>query len=297
MNRFIYKKVCQMRAELEQEIEQKNAAGTFPPEIEELKDVPCGAGGAPLDRMNIYRPRQRAGALPVILNLHGGGLLMGRKEQNRLFCARLAQKGFLVFGLEYPLAPEALVYDQLAAVVRGMEAAAARLAELGGDAAQVYLVGDSAGAFLSVYAAAAQHSPALAEAAGIQAPRLPVQALGLLSGMFYTHRRDKIGLLLTSSFYGKDWRRHPFRPYLNPEHPAVAGGLPPCFLVTSGGDYLQRYTLDYAAALRRAGAVCELANYPKDKRLVHAFAALEPDLPESRDAMERMTNFLLQYSA
>lgn len=124
-----------------------------------------------------------------------------------------------------------------------------------------------------------------------------MQALGLLSGMFYTHRRDKIGLLLTSSFYGKDWRRRPFRPYMDPEHPAVAGVLPPCFLVTSDGDYLQRYTLDFAAALRRAGVECALQNYAGDKRLTHAFAALEPDWPESRDAMERMREFLLRYPA
>lgn len=297
MNRFIYRKVLQSREELDRETEQKNTAGAMPADVETLLDIPYGADGAPWERMDAYRPRARAGTLPVILNLHGGGLLMGHKEQNRLFCARLAQQGCLVIGLEYPLAPEALVYDQLTAVARGMDAAADRLTELGGDAARVYLTGDSAGAYLGVYTAAAQRSPAVAKAAGLVPARLPVQALGLLSGMFYTRRRDQIGLLLTSSFYGKGWRRHPFRPYMDPEHPAVAGVLPPCFLVTSDGDYLQHYTLDFAAALRRAGAESVLKNYPGDKRLTHAFVALEPDWPESRDAMERMMEFLLRYPA
>lgn len=295
MNRFLFNKIQQMREQLDRETEQKNAAGNFPPEIEEQTGLPYGAGCAPQQRMDVYRPRARDKALPVLVNLHGGGLLMGRKEQNRLFCARLAQKGFLVFGLEYPLAPEAQVYEQLAVVECGLDAVDARLEALGGDRERVYLTGDSAGAFLGVYAVAAQRSPELAAAAGVTPSGLPVRALGLISGMFYTRRPDKIGLLLTSSFYGKDWRKHPFRPYMNPEHPAVAGSLPPCFLVTSDGDFLQKYTLDFAAALRRAGVPCTLENYPGGKRLAHAFAAIEPDWPESRDAAKKMAAFLLKY--
>lgn len=64
----------------------------------------------------------------------------------------------------------------------------------GGDLSHVYLVGDSGGACLATYANAIQNSKKIAKAAGIKPSELKVHALGLISGMFYTTKFDKIGL-------------------------------------------------------------------------------------------------------
>ena len=43
--------------------------------------------------MDIYQPRNNNDLLPIIINIHGGGFLLGKKEVNRLYCAELAMKG------------------------------------------------------------------------------------------------------------------------------------------------------------------------------------------------------------
>ena len=120
----------------------------------------------------------------MLVNFHGGGFLLGKKQVNRLFCADMCLHGFTVFCPEYPLVPEVGIFDIFrdltVAVNRAGEEAAAR----GQDG--VCLCGDSAGAYLCVYLAAMRENPAMAEAAGVS-PVVPrIRALGLISGMFYT---------------------------------------------------------------------------------------------------------------
>lgn len=46
-------------------------------------------------RLDRYRPKgKEAQILPVIINVHGGGLLLGNKEFNKYFCALLSKKDF-----------------------------------------------------------------------------------------------------------------------------------------------------------------------------------------------------------
>lgn len=82
---------------------------TFPDDVKEIKNVPYASDGLPAHRLDIYRPRKAGGQkLPVIVNVHGGGLIIGCKEFNRYFCANLCKKGYLVFSVEYRLVPDCL---------------------------------------------------------------------------------------------------------------------------------------------------------------------------------------------
>ena len=106
--------------------------------------------------------------------------------------------------------------------------------------------------------------------------------MALISGMFYTTRKDSIGLFLPTALYGEGYKKHPFYPYLNPSVHAVGISLPPCMLITSKKDKLYGYTKDLAAALERCRTPCKLKNYGDDPHLYHAFCVFEPELPESR---------------
>ena len=78
-------------------------------------------------------------------------------------------------------------------------------------------------------------------------------AMGLISGMFYTTRKDSLGRFLAQSIYGKDQRSLVMAKYTNPEHPEIIYNIPPCYLVTSKADMLVRYTLDFAGELGNKG--------------------------------------------
>ena len=48
--------------------------------------------------MDVYKPvGEVKEPLPIILDVHGGGLIAGRKEQNRNLGIQLARRGYIVF--------------------------------------------------------------------------------------------------------------------------------------------------------------------------------------------------------
>ena len=122
---------------------------TFPDDVEEIKNVPYASDGLPAHRLDIYRPRKAGGQkLPVIVNVHGGGLIIGCKEFNRYFCANLCKKGYLVFSVEYRLVPDCLFFDQCRDVFAAMDFIGEHLAEYSGLPDRIFAVGDSGGACL-----------------------------------------------------------------------------------------------------------------------------------------------------
>lgn len=266
----------------------------LPEGVWRTEDVAYLDDGLPCHRMDLYQPIHAGPALPVLLNLHGGGFLLGSKEVNRYLCTDLSRRGFLVMSLEYPLAPEATIFDIFRALTAGIDRAAALAADYGGDPARLYLCGDSAGAYLCYYLAALQNAPEAAKAAGVPQIQAKIQAIGLQSGMFYTRKHDKIGLFLPKLLYGSDWRKHPFRPYLDPGHPALVAAVPPCFLVTGRGDFLRHYSRQLAACLKRGGKNYQLLDLDEAKTLPHAFAAMLPETPAATRANEAMLAFFLQ---
>ena len=286
---IIRRQTAKQERQLEAWMTKRQQEHPLPGDVTMTPDVPCGAG----QRMDVFRPKDAKGVLPVLVDLHGGGFLLGKKEVNRLFCADMAERGFLVFCPEYPLAPEADLFAILRSLTASLDNIAGKLPEYGGDGERFFLCGDSAGAWLCVYLAALRNSPALREAAGVAGSRLPIRAIGLQSGMFYTTKRDKIGLFLPSSIYGKGWKRHPFRPYMDPEHPEILRALPPCFLTTSAGDFLRGYSRQFAAALKRAGVDHVFRGF-LTKSLPHAFAAMLPEREECRQVNDAMAAWFLR---
>ena len=286
---MIRRQTAKQERQLEAWMAKRQQEHPLPGDVTMTPDVPCGAG----QRMDVFRPKDAEGVLPVLVDLHGGGFLLGKKEVNRLFCADMAKRGFLVFCPEYPLAPEADLFAILRSLTASLDDIAGKLPEYGGDPERFFLCGDSAGAWLCVYLAALRNSPALREAAGVAGSRLPIRAIGLQSGMFYTTKRDKIGLFLPPSIYGKDWKSHPFRPYMDPEHPEILRALPPCFLTTSAGDFLRGYSRQFAAALKRAGADHAFQGF-LTKSLPHAFAAMLPEREECRQVNDAMAAWFLR---
>lgn len=291
MNRFVKFLLTRVGGMYEKWLAKRSAEFVFPQVVEEFRDIPYMDDGNTSHRMDVYRPRNWAGSLPVIVNLHGGGLVLCTKEVNRPFCTELAERGFLVFCVDYPLVPEVSVPQMLGDVCTGLDRVAELIGLYGGDPGQVFLTGDSAGAFLSVYAAAAKKSEAIAKAAGVQPTKLDIKALGLINGMFHTAECDETGFFLRGDFYGRDWRRHPLRPYLKPEKENVASLMPPVFLVTGKADKLRRSTIRFFKGLKKCGIVCDLMDFPRKANLVHDFAIMYPRMEESRKVMDEMADF------
>lgn len=257
-------------------------------EVEEMLNNPyMNRGEVPL-AMDIFKPVvPEETELPVIVMIHGGGLVVGDRSNARKFAKTLAKRGYLVFSIEYRLAPRANACEQLDDVCAGMDLVGMRLVDFNVDFTRIFLTAESAGAYLAIYVAAMKRSKALQKAIGYEPTRMYFKALGLMSGMFYTNRDDLIGCLLADQFYGNKASDPEFEKYLDPENPEILLNLPPAFLVTSRGDFLNRYTLMYHSALKKAGRKSHLVYYG-EKELIHSFPNTIPDHEKSIDAIEKM---------
>ena len=76
------------------------------PAIHVEKDIAFGDAGA-RDFLDIYSPAERpAGGAPVLLQVHGGGWTIGKKDQQGIpLMQHLAAKGWVCVAINYRLAP------------------------------------------------------------------------------------------------------------------------------------------------------------------------------------------------
>ena len=287
-----------VKIKMTRELDLKNAPEIPADGVEEFHDIPYFNRTGKQLFMDIFKPADlpEETELPVIVNIHGGGLIMGDKKFSAGFCRLLARRGFLVFSLEYRLIPAVKVYEQLDDVCAGMDCVGAKLVDFNVDIRRIFMVAESAGAYLAAYASAMKNSKVLQDAIGYPPSRMRFRALGLISGMFYTTRRDKVGLVLSRSFYGHDQRSRDIAKYTNPENPEIIYNIPPCYLITSKADFLERYTLDFAGELGNKGVEHYLRHMGSYSKLIHAFPVMRPDYPESERVADEIVEWFRLHS-
>ena len=232
--------------------------------------------------MDIFNPKApKDPELPVIVAIHGGGLFMGDRGLERPYCRLLAHKGYLTFSLEYRLAPKANLCQQLDDVCAGMDHVGRMLVDYDVDFSRMFLVADSAGAYLAAYVSAMHGSVKLQEAIGYKPSKMVYAAVGFLSGMFYTNK------MLQEQIYGDKRFDEKFLKYMNIEHPEIINNMPPAFLLTSCGDTFNNYSLRFNKALKKGGRTSKLL-FLGDEELMHVFTITNPEHPKSLEATDKM---------
>jgi len=119
-------------------------------EIVETLDVPYAtiAGVEPnLLALDIHAPKEASGA-PVVMYVHGGYWKAGDKSQKGHLPEFFCRRGIVFVSLNYRLAPAVKHPVLIQDVARAVAWVHDHVAEHGGDAAQLYLTGHSAGAQL-----------------------------------------------------------------------------------------------------------------------------------------------------
>lgn len=280
------------RADFLEEQKEREKRLVFPDDVSEYKDIAYLDDGEKAHRLDVYRPKGAGDRkLPVIIDVHGGGLILGSKEFNRYFCANLCKLGYVIFSVEYRLVPDCMFFDQCEDLSRAFDYIGRNVSKYNGDKKEIFAAGDSGGACLLTYTTAMMNSRRMAEVAKVKVSDIHIKALGLISGMFYTNKFDKLGLFLPKYLYGKNYKKESFAKYVNPENPELVNALPPCFLVTSKNDNLRHYTLNFEKALRRNKKQHKLLDFGKAPELTHAFSVFEPELKESKETIKKMSEF------
>lgn len=270
--------------------DRKEAQYPVPEDLIEEFNVPfVGRDGNGLTA-DIYRPKADPEAkLPVIVIVHGGGLFAGHPIMERGAAEMFARMGYLVFVPSYRLLTDADACGEISDICAAFDFAGEECMRRGGDPDRVFAVAESAGAFLTEYAAAMQGSEKLCRVIGYEAPKTGIKAIAFVSGMFYTTRRDLLGLVYPEEIYRERREDREFMACMDPENEEVINNLPPSILTTSKNDFLKTHTIKYAEALKRTGIKNRLVYYAeKNKQLIHAFVTIYPELPESKDAADKI---------
>ena len=258
---------------------------------EEILDEKCVTADGQQFYMEIFIPAVSDGRrLPVIVDVHGGGFVSEDRRYNRQYLRALASRGFLVFSFDYILSDDTSITRELKDICSIIEVISVRMKDFRTDPSRVFMTGESAGAYLALYIAAMSRSEKLRDTVGCGVPALEFTALGLNSGMFYINRCDPSGWVLSRSECGMSKEEREFRKYIDPECDEVINNIPPVFLTTSRGDFLNDYTISYHEALKKAGKRSRLI-YRGSSDLTHSFLAIMPNNPESIDVIDMMTEW------
>lgn len=121
---------------------------------------------------------------PVILNIHGGGFVMGDKQYRKSLCEYYASKGYYVYNVNYRMPPAVDIFGCIRDSIDATNFLAKLAEEYSIDLDKIVVTGDSSGAFLAAYVAAVRFDPSLCEKTKLPSVDVDVASLILHSGPY-----------------------------------------------------------------------------------------------------------------
>jgi acetyl esterase/lipase len=241
--------------------------------------------------LRLHRP-DRARPGPLVVDIHGGGMISGTLDQNDALVRSLSARSELpVLTPDYRLAPEhpdpAPVEDCYAAV----RWAAANAAELRIDPSRIAVMGASAGGGLAAgvtLLARDRGGPAIARQLLIYPmldDRTRTADPEMAHALLWSVDDNVTGWdALLGAGDGAD-----VSIYAAPARATDLAGLPPAYIDVGGLDLFRDEDVDYATRLQRCGVPVELHVVPG---VPHAFDILAPESSAGRQVTESRLRFL-----
>jgi pimeloyl-ACP methyl ester carboxylesterase len=109
--------------------------------------------------LDVYAPASGSG-LPVVVWVHGGGWMAGSKNAVDHKPAAFTAKGFVFVAMNYRFVPQVTMETIVRDVAKSVGWVHANIARHGGDPDRIFLMGHSAGGYLSLILAALSADPA-----------------------------------------------------------------------------------------------------------------------------------------
>jgi acetyl esterase/lipase len=140
-------------------------------------------------RLDVYTPKDGVEHAPVLLQIHGGGWMVGdKREQGLPLMYHLASRGWICVAINYRLSPKATWPDHLVDCKRALAWIRAHIAEYGGDPGFVVATGGSAGGHLAAMMGLTANDPEFQP--GFESVDTSVQAMIPFYGVFDWTRSD-----------------------------------------------------------------------------------------------------------
>jgi len=262
--------------------------------VEVLRDIPYLPSGSPDHLLDVYRPTSAGKKLPALLYIHGGGFHILSKDTHWVMGIALARARFVVFTINYRLAPQSRFPAAIDDVCEAYRWVVEHAHEYGADASQLVVAGESAGANLTTavtVAACFERSERYARRVfetGI-VPKAVMPACGILQvsdAQRFARRRpdmpkfvgDRIEEVMVAYLGNRDTVPGS-RPELDFADPLLvferreepARPIPPFFVPCGTADPLLDDSRRLASALRSMNVTVDEKYYPGEVHAFHAF--------------------------
>ena len=130
-------------------------------EVRVVRDLAYAPEHGKRGMLDVYAPKSGVRNAPVLLQIHGGGWMIGRKEQQaQPLLVHLARRGWVCVSANYRLSPKATFPDHIVDCKRALRWVRDHVGEYGGDPGFVAATGGSAGGHLSSLLALSAGDPA-----------------------------------------------------------------------------------------------------------------------------------------
>lgn len=254
---------------------KRDAGLTTPEDIQRFDNIQYGEDPV-WNCLDVYRPKNQTGRLPVIISVHGGGWVYGDKNLYQFYGMTLAQRNFNVINFSYRLAPENKFPVQIEDINNVVKWMYRNEDQYKFDLKHVFMVGDSAGAHLASLYTNICTNKIYAKNYQITVPNnfIPT-ALGLNCGAYSPLSKDteneesNTGELMEDFLPDKgtkeeidliDVTKH------------ITSDFPPVYLMTAVGDFCTDHTLKMDRALTKNNVKHILKIYgSNEKPLYHVF--------------------------
>ena len=283
-----------MRREWKINDAKRDAGLTTPDDIQRFDDIQYGPDPVE-NKLDVYRPKNAQGKIPVIVSVHGGGWVYGDKELYQFYGMTLAQRGFAVVNFTYRLAPEVKFPAPLEDTNNVISWMYESQEEYGLDMDHVFMVGDSAGGHLCGLYSAICTNPEYAVNYTFKVPNGFVpQAVALNCGAY--NPLSEVGVLggeqdqeLMEDFLPEKGSAKE-RALINvTDH--VTENFPPVYLMTCVGDFCRPQAPLLEAALKKNGVYYEFKTYGTEENPLYHVFHLTIQEPEGQKCNDEECDF------
>lgn len=283
-----------MRREWKINDAKRDAGLTTPDDIQRFDDIQYGPDPVE-NKLDVYRPKNAQGKIPVIVSVHGGGWVYGDKELYQFYGMTLAQRGFAVVNFTYRLAPEVKFPAPLEDTNNVISWMYENQEEYGLDMDHVFMVGDSAGGHLCGLYSAICTNPEYAVNYTFKVPNGFVpQAVALNCGAY--NPLSEVGVLggeqdqeLMGDFLPEKGSARE-RALVNvTDH--VTEKFPPVYLMTCVGDFCRPQAPLLEAALKKNGVYYEFKTYGTEENPLYHVFHLTIQEPEGQKCNDEECDF------
>ena len=263
--------------------------------LEKRIGIPYVQDGDPAQVLDIYYADEAVRKDAVLVDIHGGFYVAGRRENKRRFASFFLKEGFDVVLLEYRLNDgKRDVADELADCAAGLDYLATHARELGLNPGRMFLTGDSAGGHLALF---------MAE--GIENKSMPIrpkvfQSRGvMLNCPAYDFASfpevESLSESAIAWFMGPRYKDTELMKTLSPRT-YIGTYSGPLFLSTCKLDFIRSESLLLKAdcdSLSRPLVFVDIDS--NDRRVRHVHNVSNPRLLESQEVNSRMAAFMDKY--